>query len=367
MVRSGTGWPMTANGAKTQPRTLPTHGALELPSVQVDTYNCELEDEDGFVGDKASRVAFRNILNRVRKALRTSGEDPLGKRHSEEISKKKLDVLLAEGEPEAAAVIQSAIEDFAQQLASVVKRFLRIKAWRGTKCIVLGGGLRASRVGELSIARAAILLKEGDVNVDLRPIHHDPDEAGLIGAAHLLPSWMLDGHDGILAADVGGSNIRAGIVDLNLERERDLSKACVLEMKLWRHKDHKVDRDETVARLTHMLGSLIKSAKKRDLNLAPVLGIACPGVIEEDGSITRGAQNLPGNWQSSKFNLPAAIREELPRIGHHEILVVMHNDAVVQGLSELPHLKDHQHWGVLTIGTGLGNARFSRKATTSKR
>ena len=343
MVRSGTGWPMMPNGAKTQPRTLPTHGALELPSVQVDTYNCELEDEDGFVGDKASRVAFRNILNRVRKALRTSGEDPLGKRHSEEISKKKLDVLLAEGEPEAAAVIQSAIEDFAQQLASVVKRFLRIKAWRGTKCIVLGGGLRASRVGELSIARAAILLKEGDVNVDLRPIHHDPDEAGLIGAAHLLPAWMLDGHDGILAADVGGSNIRAGIVDLNLERERDLSKACVPEMKLWRHKDHKVDRDETVARLTHMLGSLIKSAKKRDLNLAPVLGIACPGVIEEDGSITRGAQNLPGNWQSSKFNLPAAIREELPRIGHHEILVVMHNDAVVQGLSELPHLKDHQH------------------------
>ena len=367
MVRSGTGWPMMPNGAKTQPRTLPTHGALELPSVQVDTYNCELEDEDGFVGDKASRVAFRNILNRVRKALRTSGEDPLGKRHSEEISKKKLDVLLAEGEPEAAAVIQSAIEDFAQQLASVVKRFLRIKAWRGTKCIVLGGGLRASRVGELSIARAAILLKEGDVNVDLRPIHHDPDEAGLIGAAHLLPAWMLDGHDGILAADVGGSNIRAGIVDLNLERERDLSKACVPEMKLWRHKDHKVDRDETVARLTHMLGSLIKSAKKRDLNLAPVLGIACPGVIEEDGSITRGAQNLPGNWRSSKFNLPAAIREELPRIGHHEFLVVMHNDAVVQGLSELPHLKDHQHWGVLTIGTGLGNARFSRKATTSER
>jgi hypothetical protein len=45
----------------------------------------------------------------------------------------------------------------------------------------------------------------------------------------------------------------------------------------------------------------------------------------------------------------------------------MHNDAVVQGLSELPHLKDYAHWGVLTIGTGLGNARFSSKPTTSKR
>jgi predicted NBD/HSP70 family sugar kinase len=340
---------------------------LVLPSVRVDAYNCELEDEDGFVGDKASKVAFRNILDRVRKALRTSGEDPLGKKESEDISKKKLDMLLAEGEPEAAAVIQSAIEDFARQLASVVKRFLRIKAWRGTGSIVLGGGFRASRVGELAIARAAILLKEDDINVDLQPIHHDPDEAGLIGAAHLLPAWMLDGHDAILAADVGGSNIRVGVVDLNLEKGRDLSKARVLDMKLWRHKDHHVERDEAVARLTHMLGGLIKSAKKRGLNLAPVLGIACPGVIEEDGSITRGAQNLPGNWESSKFNLPAAIREELPRIGQHEILVVMHNDAVVQGLSELPHLKDYAHWGVLTIGTGLGNARFSSKPTTSKR
>jgi predicted NBD/HSP70 family sugar kinase len=366
VAQSRMGGAMTASGAKTQ-RTLPTHGASELPSVHVDAYNCELEDEDGFVGDKANRVAFRNILNRVRKALRTSGEDPLGKKHSEDISKKKLDLLLAEGEPEAAAVIQSAIEDFARQLASVVDRFLRIKAWRGTKCIVLGGGFRASRVGELAIARAAILLKEDGVNIDLHPIHHDPDEAGLLGAAHLLPAWMLDGHDAILAADVGGSNIRAGIVDLNLEKERDLSKACVLDMKLWRHKDHNVERDEAVARLIHMVGNLIKAAKKRDLNLAPVLGIACPGVIAEDGSITRGAQNLPGNWESSKFNLPAAIREELPRIGQHETLVVMHNDAVVQGLSELPHLEDCQHWGVLTIGTGLGNARFTRKATITKR
>ena len=40
-------------------------------------------------------------------------------------------------------------------------------------------------------------------------------------------------------------------------------------------------------------------------------------------------------------------------------MVVMHNDAVVQGLSELPYVRDHLHWGVLTIGTGLGNARYT--------
>jgi hypothetical protein len=83
--------------------------------------------------------------------------------------------------------------------------------------------------------------------------------------------------------------------------------------------------------------------------------------------ITRGAQNLPGNWESSKFNLPGAIRKELPRIGDHETMVVMHNDAVVQGLSELPYLQDYKRWGVLTIGTGLGNARFSKKEKTKKR
>ena len=41
--------------------------------------------------------------------------------------------------------------------------------------------------------------------------------------------------------------------------------------------------------------------------------------------------------------------------------VIMHNDAVIQGLSEVPNMKDVHHWGVLTIGTGLGNARFTNR------
>ena len=39
----------------------------------------------------------------------------------------------------------------------------------------------------------------------------------------------------------------------------------------------------------------------------------------------------------------------------------MHNDAVAQGLSEVPFMQDVHHWGVLTIGTGLGNARFTSR------
>jgi len=42
-------------------------------------------------------------------------------------------------------------------------------------------------------------------------------------------------------------------------------------------------------------------------------------------------------------------------------LFVIHNDAVVQGLSEAANMKDVDHWGVFTIGTGLGNARFTNR------
>jgi hypothetical protein len=71
--------------------------------------------------------------------------------------------------------------------------------------------------------------------------------------------------------------------------------------------------------------------------------------------------NLPGNWTSSKFNLPLVLRETIPRIGEDETSIVMHNDAVVQGLSQIPYMRDVEHWGVLTIGKGLGNACFTNR------
>lgn len=345
-----------ANTKTSVKTTLPVHGAAVLPSVTVDAYNCEPEDGQGFVGDKASKTAFHDILDKFRRAAES---DPFGNLSSEDIGKKKLAATLSRGDAEAAAAVHGAVEDFSRQLAGVIKKFLRLKAWRDTQSIVIGGGFRAGRIGELAIARTALLLKEADLTLGVWPIHSDPDEAGLIGAAHLLPPWMLEGHDGILAVDVGGTNIRSAIVQLNLTKASNLSKATVLELDLWRHKDDDPTRDRAVARLTEMLSRQAKHASKAKLSLAPVVGIACPGVIEPDGSIARGAQNLPGNWESSKFNLPAAVSEALPTIGEHQTLVVMHNDAVVQGLSELPHICDQKRWGVLTIGTGLGNARFT--------
>jgi hypothetical protein len=47
-------------------------------------------------------------------------------------------------------------------------------------------------------------------------------------------------------------------------------------------------------------------------------------------------------------------------------MTVLHNDAVVQGLSEAPFMRDVTRWGVLTIGTGLGNGCFTNRTAAGK-
>jgi predicted NBD/HSP70 family sugar kinase len=342
--------------------SLLAHGAEQLSLVQIDTYNAELRTAEGFLGDRASKGAFQAILDDWRERVSQAGEDPLGAAPSEELSKKQLDKLLTAGDPEAAGVIHGVIEDFAKEFAFVIRRFLRLKAWKDTERIVVGGGLRQSRVGELIVGRTAVLLKASGCDIELQPIRNASDHAGLIGCVHLVPSWILSAHDSILAVDIGGSNIRAGIVELRIKKAPDLSEAAVGEFELWRHREDEPTRDDAVERLIDLLVDLIKRAGKKDLKLAPFIGIGCPGVIRPDGSIERGGQNLPGNWETKSFNLPQRLREAIPTIGDHDTVVLMHNDAVVQGLSEVPFMQDVARWGVLTIGTGLGNARFTNRA-----
>src|SRR4051812_46166800 len=345
--------------------TLPSiaeHGASRLPSVELDSYNIELKDDEGFIGDRASKSAFREIIDNWRKSVRKAGDDPFGEEPSDEISKKTLDDLMAKGDAEAAGIVQGAIEEFSQELALVIRRYLKTKGWKDTERIVVGGGFRASRVGELVIGRTSVILKAEKIPIELVPIRNDPDEAGLIGAAHLAPRWLFKGYDAILAVDIGGTNIRAGVIDLNLKKASDLSKASVWKFELWRHADEKkVDREGAVDSLVKMLKTLIGKAEEEKIRLAPFIGIGCPGIIENDGTIDRGAQNLPGNWESSKFNLPLLLHTAIPKIGGEDTSIVMHNDAVVQGLSEAPFMSDVRHWGALTIGTGLGNVRFTNR------
>jgi hypothetical protein len=345
--------------------TLPAvaaHGARRLPSVDIDSYNVELKDDEGFIGDRANKGAFRKIIENWRAALRKVGADPLGEDASAELSRKRLDDLLARGDSEAAGIIHAAIEEFSQEFALVIRRFLRLKDWKETERIVVGGGFRASRIGELVIGRTSVILKADKIAIEMAAIRNDPDEAGLIGTVHLAPAWMFKAFDAILGVDIGGTNIRAGVVQLNLKAAPDLSKAKVWKFSLWRHGDEEdVKREHAVESLGEMLRGLIAAANKKGVKLAPFIGIGCPGLIDEDGSIERGAQNLPGNWNSSKFNLPRVLHDMIPAIGDEETALVMHNDAVVQGLSEVPFMTDVERWGVLTIGTGLGNARFTNR------
>lgn len=337
------------------------HGAEELPSVLVTSYNLEVKDEDGFVGDKAKRGAFMEHLDALRGHLRRNGDDPL-QGETDKISKKELDALLLDGAPREAALILSAIERYAQSLAFVIRRFVRLKSWSEVERIVVGGGFRQSRVGELSIARAGIILQTDGHDIDLVPIRHHSDEAGLIGSAHLAPKWIFEAYDSLVAVDIGGSNIRAGIVELRQDKAPDLSKARVHDFELWRHADEQIKRDHAIKRLGKMLQSEIAKATKEGLRVAPFIGIGCPGLIEPDGTIDRGAQNLPGNWEGNRFNLIDCVREMVPMIGDHETVVTMHNDAVIQGLSETPFMQDVETWAVLTIGTGLGNASYQNRA-----
>jgi hypothetical protein len=342
------------------------HGVPRLPSVDIDSYNIELKDDEGFLGDRASKGAFRKILDGLRKPLKKNGDDPLGKTPSNELGKGSLDETLVGDDIEAAALVHGAIEEFAQELAYVTGRFLKTKAWADTECIVVGGGFRKSRVGEIAIARADLMLKNEGHKIHLIPIRFDPDEAGLIGCLHLAPSWIFEAFDSIVAVDIGGTNIRCGVVETRCKKAADLSKAEVWKSELWRHADDEPTREGAVKKLVKMLKDLITQAEKQGLKLAPFIGISCPGVIDEDGSIEKGAQNLPGNWESSKFNLPGLLIEAIPQIGGHDTTVLMHNDGVAQGLSEMPYMQDVSRWGVLTIGTGLGNARFTNRKKEKK-
>jgi predicted NBD/HSP70 family sugar kinase len=339
-----------------------THGAEDLPSLTVDDYNIELRDKDGFIGDKASKSAFQAKIDAWRERIKAGGDDPMGDTPTAKLSKKQIDALMNGGDREVSALIIAAVDDYAQELAKVLARYLDRPAWKKTERIVVGGGLKESAVGEMAIARAMVLLKAQGHRIELLPIAHHPDDAGLIGAAHLMPAWMLKGHKAIVAIDIGGTNIRVGIVLLHMEDKPDLSRAEVWKSEIWRHADDAPKRGPTIDRMAEMIGKLVAKADKADLGLAPVIGVACPGIIRADGAIERGGQNLPGgNWESEHFNLPEALAKAVPTIGGEPAFVIMHNDAVVQGLSQVPFMQDVAGWGVVTIGTGLGNAHFSNK------
>lgn len=337
------------------------NGTSELPSVTVDSYNIELRDGDGFLGDRANKRVFKAIMENWRGRLRRTDDDPLGDRTTDDLykDKKELEHILLAGDPEAAGVLIGSIEDFARELATVTRRLLETPEWRGTQCIAVGGGFREGRIGELVIGRGSVLLKSTGISTSLVPVRHHPEEAGLIGGVELAPPDMLARFQGILAVDIGGTNVRTGIVEPERDADGTIRGAEVWSYELWRHVDKKPSKEELLDHLVDRLRRAIDAAEQEGFALAPFIAIGCPGIIDRDGAILRGSQNLPGSWEG--FGLADYVTQEIPRIRAMDSIVFVHNDAVVQGLSELPLMRGLKRWGVLTIGTGLGNARFTNR------
>jgi hypothetical protein len=336
------------------------HGAARMPGLRVGHYNLRLPDPDGdgFLGDRASQTAFREVLDTARRQHRT-GEDPFGKTATAELGKKAIDLVLVGGDPDAAHLVHLAVEEYARRLAHVVQVFLAQPEWKGVERIVLGGGFPDNETGGLATRRAIRLLALAGVDVRVHTLRHHADEGGLLGWVPLLPPQPRD-QAAFLAVDVGGTKIRCGIVEHRLGKHPEGHKARVLERLEWRHADDEPSREEAVVRLAAMLNSLAAQARTRGIDLAPFVGVACPGQVERDGTLSAGAQNLPGDWESP-FNLAEALGSHLDPVAGSAPRVVLHNDAVVQGLSEHHRMRKARRWAVLTIGTGLGNACYSNR------
>lgn len=345
----------------------PIHGACRLEQATVDSYSLELEDARGLVGDQASETAFRLILKDWQLTLEQAGSTPFGQQAADKLSKEELDRIAAKGSTEAGGAVALAVGDFAVHLSYVIQRFLQQAPWAGVERIVIGGGFKESAIGRLAIRHTQHHLIQNGLQVEVRMIRQGADDGGLVGWTHLHPEGTP--RQAFLAVDIGGTNVRCGIVvpagAQALCRsggvQADGSIDRVIQREKWRHADSDAPQSDLVEGIVSMLRRLIDHASEQRIALLPFIGIACPGVICSDGSIARGAQNLPGDWDRASFHLPRRIRENIPRIDNAETLVLMHNDAVVQGLSELPFTQDVRRWAALTIGTGLGNASYTNQ------
>ncbi|WP_082659053.1 ROK family protein [Aureimonas sp. AU40] len=336
------------------------HGAADLPVARVESHSLDIREDGGFLGDKASETAFRTLLDLWRERLSGQGDTPFGNAPTEELERDELDETLHRpdnaGEAEA---LDGALQDFAVDLADVLGRFLASASWAGVERIVCGGGLQSSRVGQEAVRRAeAILREEHGRPIPLSSLHHAPDDGGMVGWAYAAPAEVLGAGNAFLAVDIGGTNLRCGVVAL----EQEGREPRVVHREKWCHADDEPSREEVLERIGMLLCQAADEAGREGLRLAPFVGLSCPGLVRPDGSFAGGVQNLPGDWTEPGFRLPELVRRAVPRLRGHPTMIRLHNDAVIQGLSEWPFMRDVDRWAAVTIGTGLGNCAFRNRS-----
>jgi hypothetical protein len=167
------------------PTSLPlgplAHGGRVLPAVTVDTYNEELREEDGFVGDRASRRAFRAILADWR-ALTESCDDPLGDTPTEEVSR-LLDKMMASDDPVRRR--WSIPWSRSPARSRPVRCFLRCRRGR-TPAHCAGRRSDGRRIGELAMGQPPSCQERSDIELRRSPTipTSRPDRRH-----QLAPSW----------------------------------------------------------------------------------------------------------------------------------------------------------------------------------
>ncbi len=337
------------------------HGRCDLPSVEVLSYSLPLRHGERFLGDLASGSEFRSVLSRERKKIRAEKEPPFGWRRTKEIDGEVLDAALRQDQHDAeAVVIERTLDAFSDRFADVLSRFLQTDEWRGTQRILCGGGLMEGEVGADLARRTCERIAREHPGIDLRRLHHNPDDAGMIGWAYAAPRGVLAEGNGFVAVDIGGTNVRWGIVRID-RSPHDRDRLDIVRRDKWCHAESDVGREEMLDLIAKGARSMLDGAQADGLRLAPFVGLSCPGVIRDDGSLASGGQNLPGDWSEPGFHLSDEIAERLKAVEGRAPLVLVHNDAVIQALSDVPRMGDVERWAAVTLGTGLGNCSFRNR------
>lgn len=249
--------------------------------------------------------------------------------------------------------IELALRRMGEILGRVVKKLLGWEYWRGVERIYIGGGLSEGRSGDILVNKASEFLAERDVGVNLQKIHYHPAVAGLVGVTYFLPLEMADLKN--ITVDLGGGILRTGIVDPPDEYERP--KAIYSRLLRWQ--DLGMERETLADLIASEVVGCLKMSEKTETDISEYVGVALPAVLDKNGYVIGKDRNLPGDWTDPEFNLPDIINSKIEEeTNFGDFRFVLKNDAVSQGLSEIPFAKYVGEWGILTVGTGLGNARF---------
>lgn len=332
--------------------------------VAVRCYSVGLADpehRDGtiFLGDRARAAALYAILEEQRRLACTRIDARWHRGLAGPIDADAVDSWLRSGETPVRDVILEAACLFGCRLSRVMRGFLATAPWQGVERIVVGGGLAGRQVGRIAISVARGLMAAESPAVDVVGIALDPDEAALVGSIWLVDPALLAGCETMLAVDLGGTKVRVGLLELAQLAD---GRVGVRDKQVWRHTETVRTRDGLIDGLAEMIDETrgepaARASGRHRLSGPHRARWRHPGRHPEPSGRLVG----PG------FNLLQALQTRLFKANGGSFDVDLHNDAVAQGLSALPAMRDVRTWAVVTTGTGLGNAVFENKDVTETR